>query len=301
MKHLLCLGLGFSARALVRRLSCEEGADWRFSGTVRDVDAATPDDGQAVELIAFDGTAHSSALADAIGSATHILVSIPPSADGDPVLQHHRSDIEKALADGPLQWIGYLSTIGVYGDQGGAWVDETTPAQPTSQRSQFRLQAERAWLELMPDTPTAPPAVQVFRLAGIYGPGRSAIDQVRSGRARRIIKPGQVFNRIHVDDIAAVLARAMAGEGTKTIYNLADDEPAPPQDVIALAAELLGQPVPPGIPFEEADLSPMGKSFYAELKRVRNTRIKEDLGVALRYPTYREGLAGIAQAAEKNS
>ncbi len=299
MKHLLCLGLGFSARALVRRLG-DEGTDWRFSGTVRDVDAGRPDDAQAVELIGFDGTSYSRALAEAIGSATHVLVSIPPSADGDPVLQHHRFDIERSLADGPLQWIGYLSTIGVYGDQGGAWVDETTPAQPTSQRSEFRMQAERAWLDLMPITAPAPPAVQVFRLAGIYGRGRSAIDQVRSGRARRIIKPGQVFNRIHVDDIAAVLERAMAGKGRQTVYNLADDEPAPPQDVIALAAELLERPVPPGIPFDEADLSPMAKSFYSELKRVRNDRIKEDLGIALRYPTYREGLAAIAQATEKN-
>lgn len=295
MKHLLCLGLGFSARTLVRRLG---GKGWRFSGTLRDL-ADTGSAGQHdIERIAFDGTAASSNLAGAIGKATHILVSVPPGADGDPVLQHHGDDIRGALASGSLEWIGYLSTVGVYGDQGGAWVDETTPAAPTSERSMRRLGAERAWLALAASGASSSPAVQVFRLAGIYGPGRSAVDQVRSGRARRIIKPGQVFNRIHVEDIAAVLEIAMAGKGSHCIYNLADDEPAPPQDVIAFAANLLGKPVPPDIPFDEADLSPMAKSFYAELKRVRNTRIKEDLGVSLQYPTYREGLRAVLAASE---
>ena len=296
MKHLLCLGFGFSARYLARRLA---GGDWRITGTTRDPSDNGSSESQNIEFIAFDGTRAQSQLAESIQSATHILSSIPPGADGDPVLRHHGEDIRRALADGSLTWAGYLSTIGVYGDQDGAWVDETTPAVPTSDRSKRRLEAELAWLALAPDdTPASASPVQIFRLAGIYGPGRSAIEQIRSGRARRIIKPGQVFNRIHVEDIALTLEYAMAGRGSQKIYNLADDEPAPPQDVIAYAAELLNAPVPPGIPFEEADLSAMAKSFYAELKRVKNDRIKEDLGVDLHYPTYREGLAAIASASK---
>jgi nucleoside-diphosphate-sugar epimerase len=191
-------------------------------------------------------------------------------------------------------WIGYLSTIGVYGDHQGRWVDETTPVSPGSQRSRQRVVAETAWLDF---AARSGKRMQIFRLAGIYGPGRSAIDNLRDGTARRIVKRAQVFNRIHVDDIAGTLAAAIGKlDAQYTIYNVTDDEPAPPQDVVAYAASLLNLPVPPDIPFERAPLSPMGLSFYAENKRVSNARIKADLGVVLQCPTYREGMAGIVKA-----
>ncbi|MEQ8823136.1 MAG: SDR family oxidoreductase [Filomicrobium sp.] len=294
MRHLLCLGFGFSARHLAQRL---QGQDWRITGTVRDAVRVGTDQELDVELVAFDGLQKSQALTQAFQTATHVLISAPPGPHGDPVLQHHRDDLEQALEKCALQWIGYLSTIGVYGDQGGAWVDETTPAAPQSERSKRRLEAETAWLSLVPDgSDPKQPCVQIFRLPGIYGPGRGPASQVLSGQARRIIKPGQVFNRIHVEDIAATLEAAMSARGTHDIYNLADDEPAPPQDVVAFAAEVLDRPVPPAIAFEDANLSPMGRSFYSEVKRVKNERIKQDLGVELRYPTYREGIRAIAQA-----
>ena len=214
--------------------------------------------------------------------------SAPPGEQGDPVLRHHRDDLRAAPQ---LQWIGYLSTVGVYGGHGGAWVDEATPANPGSPRSQYRLAAEQAWLAL-PNG--AKPLIGVFRLSGIYGPGRSAIDNLRDGTARRIVKPGQVFNRIHVDDIALVLEAAMARQPASQIYNVTDDEPAPPQDVVGYAAALLGLPVPPDLPFATAALSPMARSFYSDNKRVRNDRMKRELGVSLAHPTYREGMAAIA-------
>jgi nucleoside-diphosphate-sugar epimerase len=191
-----------------------------------------------------------------------------------------------------LAWIGYLSTVGVYGDRQGGWVDETSETQPISPRSRRRLAAEEAWCAFGAHTNRR---VQIFRLAGIYGPGRSAIDRLQEGTARRIVKAGQVFNRIHVDDIAAVLRAAIAGNGTQQVYNVTDDEPAPPQDVIAFAADLMRLPPPPEIAFQEADLSPMAASFYADNKRVSNARLREDLGVQLKFPSYREGLRAIAK------
>ena len=226
-------------------------------------------------------------VADALRSATHVLISVPPDADGDPVIRHHGRDLE---ASASVKWIGYLSTIGVYGNHGGAWVDETTPANPTSQRSRWRLAAEDAWRAL---GARSGKRTQIFRLPGIYGPGRSAIERLRKGSAQRIVKPGQVFNRIHVDDIAGALAAAIAGRGAHHIYNVADDEPAPPQDVIVYAARLLHMPAPPEIAFEEAKLSPMARSFYAENKRVGNKRLRGELGVDLKFPSYREGLQAI--------
>ena len=216
-----------------------------------------------------------------------MLVSVPPDAGGDPAIVHHARDIE---ASPSIQWIGYLSTIGVYGDHGGAWIDETTPATPTHDRSRWRLAAEEAWRAL---GARSGKRCQVFRLPGIYGPGRSAIERVREGSARRIVKPGQVFNRIHVDDIAGALSAAMAGRGAHDVYNVTDDEPAPPQDVIAYAAALLHMPPPPEIAFEDAKLSPMVISFYAENKRVGNARLRDELGVKLKFPSYREGLQAI--------
>jgi nucleoside-diphosphate-sugar epimerase len=189
----------------------------------------------------------------------------------------------------PLEWIGYLSTTGVYGDRAGGWVDETAELRPVNARSRWRVEAEAAWA-------ASGLPVEIFRLAGIYGPGRSAFDRLREGRAQRIVKQGQIFSRIHVDDIAAALAASIAAPRPAVVWNLADDEPAPPEDVIAYAAELLGLPVPPAIPFEEAELSPMARSFYAESKRVSNRRLRETLGVALAHPTYREGLRAILAA-----
>jgi nucleoside-diphosphate-sugar epimerase len=217
-----------------------------------------------------------------------MLISIPPDLEGDVVLRHHHQDIANL---GDLAWIGYLSTVGVYGDWRGAWVDERSPTRPISERSLRRVQAERAWLRLGEETGRR---VEVFRLAGIYGPGRSVIDSLRRGTARRVVRPGQVFNRIHVDDIARVLIAAIDQPARHILYNVSDDEPAPPEDVVAYAAELLAMPVPPKVPFEEAGLSPAAASFWAECKRVRNDRIRRDLGVDLAYPTYREGLRALA-------
>jgi nucleoside-diphosphate-sugar epimerase len=287
MPRLFCFGLGYSASRLTERLDVE---GWEVAGTT-----ATPAGAQRAARGGFRTLLLNDQHADPqiteeINAATHLLASIPPGALGDPALARYA----EAIVSAPLlQWIGYLSTVGVYGDRGGDWVDETTPVHPISERSIRRVSAESAWGEIGQRRGTR---VAIFRLPGIYGPGRSAIDAVRAGTARRIIKPGQVFNRIHVDDLASVLAAAVTGRGGHEIYNVADDEPAPPQDVIAWAATLLGLPVPPAVPIEEAHLKPMAASFYSENKRVRNARIKDDLGIRLTYPTYREGLAAILQA-----
>ncbi len=292
LNHLICFGFGFSARALAEQLAA---LGWRITGTSRSAEGTERIRALGFAAARFDGTRPCTDIRAALQSASHLVISAPPGEDGDPVLRQHQSDIVVAPS---LKWVGYLSTIGVYGDHGGAWVDETTPETPVSQRSKRRLAAEQSWLSLA--NSDGGPAVRVFRLAGIYGPGRSAIDQVRAGQARRIVKPGQVFNRIHVDDIAATLAAAIVTGGTHSVYNVTDNEPAPPQDVIGYAARLLGVPAPPEVPIEDVGLSPMTKSFYSELKRVRNERIKQDLGVRLQYPTYREGLASVLAATRAN-
>jgi nucleoside-diphosphate-sugar epimerase len=285
MNHLFCFGLGYSAQSLAARLSCQ---GWRVTGTSRTIAGCDAITARGYQPVLFDGARAGADVRDALAAATHILVSVPPAEGADPVLQWHADDI----ADAPrIRWIGYLSTVGVYGDWHGAWVDEDSPTRPVSRRSRWRLAAEQAWLEF---GRRSGKRVLIFRLAGIYGPGRSAIDNLKEGTARRIVKPGQIFNRVHVDDIAFVLAAAIAAEGRHDIYNVADDEPAPPQDVVTFAADLLGMAPPPEIPFEAAELSPMAASFYGENKRVRNDRIKRDLRVVLTYPTYREGLRGIA-------
>ena len=216
------------------------------------------------------------------------MISIPPNLEGDAVLRDFAGDIA-ALPD--LAWVGYLSTVGVYGDTDGAWVDETSPVRPLTERSLRRAEAEQAWLDLGASTGRR---VEVFRLAGIYGPGRSVLDNLGAGTARRIVKPGQVFNRIHVDDIARVLAAAIDKDTGHRVFNVSDDEPAPPEDVVAYAAELLGLPVPETVAFEAAGLSGIAASFWSECKRVKNERIRRDLGVELLYPTYREGLRALA-------
>jgi len=284
MTHLFCFGLGYSAQALARDL-LKQG--WRVGGTARSREAVDELKRSGFDALVFDGLQPGRGVGDALRSATHALVSIPPLAYGDPAMALHARELE---ASPSLKWIGYLSTIGVYGDHAGAWIDEETPATPTHERSRWRLAAEDAWLAF---GARSGKRVQIFRLPGIYGPGRSAIDRLREGTAQRIVKPGQVFNRVHVDDIAAALAEAMAGRGAHDVYNVTDDEPGPPQDVITYAAELLRIPPPPEVAFDEARLTDMAKSFYAENKRVRNSRMRRELGVDLKFPSYREGLRAI--------
>ncbi|OAN47979.1 NAD(P)-dependent oxidoreductase [Paramagnetospirillum marisnigri] len=271
-------GLGFSGRVIARTLAA---AGWQVTGTTRSGEAV---DLPGVTVLPFDRD-HPLDPACLDGVAA-VLSSVPPDAMGDPVLDVMGDAIRARAPD----WVGYLSTTGVYGDHGGGWVDEETPVNPSLERSRRRVAAERQWLELGLDL-----SAHVFRLAGIYGPGRSAIDTVRAGEARRISKPGQVFSRIHVEDIASAVAASLARPRPGGIYNLCDDDAAPPQEVIAHACALLGVEPPPELPWEEAKsvLSPMALSFYADNKRVSNRRMKEELGVRLKYPGYREGLAAI--------
>jgi nucleoside-diphosphate-sugar epimerase len=276
-RRLFCFGLGFSARRLARRLP-----GFTIAGTCRGDEKAAALRGEGIEAFVFgDGRPLDAA---ALEGTTHLLLSVPPDGEGDPVFRALRDEI----AGLKLNWAGYLSTTGVYGDRAGEWVDENSPLLPTTERGRRRLLAERQWHSLgLP--------LHIFRLAGIYGPGRNQLRGVADGSARRIVKPGQVFSRIHVDDVAAALAASMARPDPGVAYNLCDDEPAPPQDVVAYAAKLLALPPPPEVSFEDAELSPMARSFYEESKRVSNRRMREELGVALRYPTYREGLRALAQ------
>jgi len=287
MSVLLAVGLGYSAKELARRLHAQ---DWRIIGTSRTLEGARALDAMGYEGIAFDGSPPSPALSRAIGEATHLLVSASPGEAGDPLLSQHAEDLRTAN----LEWIGYLSTIGVYGNHDGAWIDEETPVEPTARRGRARVEAERAWMALSEETGVA---TGIFRLSGIYGPGRGPMERVRRGDARAVIKPGQVFNRIHVKDIATALEAAIARAGDRAgprVYNVTDDEPAPPEEVLDFAADLLGVSHPPRVPFEQADMSPMARSFYADNKRTSNARMKQELGVTLAYPTYREGLRALA-------
>lgn len=284
--HLFIFGFGFTASALAKALA---SADFKISATSRTSDGADKVSALGHQgYVLSDDKPPSDELKTALASATHVLSSVPPGPTGDSVLTPLRDDIARASH---LNWLGYLSTIGVYGDHKGAWVDEATPATPHSARSKRRLNAEQAWQQLATQCHVP---LSIFRLAGIYGPGRSAIERVKSGSARLIIKPGQVFNRIHVDDAAAIIAANLHAPERSGIYNLTDDLPAPPEDVLAYAAKLLEAPPPPRVPIEDADLSPMAQSFYSENKRVRNQRIKDDLGVQLQYPTFKHGLEAIA-------
>jgi nucleoside-diphosphate-sugar epimerase len=275
---LLSFGHGYSARALARRLLPQ---GWTVLGTTRNPDKARALKAEGITPILWpDGD-----LRGALSKASHILCSAGPEADGDPVLARLRDQLARAAPR--LEWVGYLSTTGVYGDHQRGWVDEDTPLTPSTRRGGMRVEAEQAWQSL-PGLP-----LHIFRLAGIYGPGRGPFEKVRNGTARRIIKPGQVFSRIHVDDIAQVLEASTHRPRPGAIYNLCDDDPAPPQDVIGHAAELLGLPLPPEVPFDQADLTPMARSFYAESKRVRNDLIKTELGVKLLHPDYRHGLRAL--------
>jgi nucleoside-diphosphate-sugar epimerase len=282
MPRLFCFGLGYTALALARRLMPE---GWQVAGTTRTVDRQVrlAADGIRAHLFGRDQPLRDAPAA--LAGATHLLTSIPPDEAGDPVLDHHLADLRGCAA---LHWVGYLGTTGVYGDRGGDWVSEGDAAAPTMPRTRRRAAAEECWR-------ASGLPVHIFRLAGIYGPGagRNALDAVRTGTARRIVKPGQVFGRVHVDDIVQVLRASIARPDPGAVYNVADDEPAPPQDVIAFACELLGVAPPPEVPYEEAELSPMARSFYADNRRISNARIKRELGVSLRYPSYREGLRAI--------
>ena len=277
-KTLFSFGHGFSARALTPLL-LERG--WRIIATTRSEEKAEMLRASGVEALLFPGDDLVAHLKD----ATHLLTSVGPNAEGDPVLKAHAQDIRDIAAD--LEWVGYLSTTGVYGDHKGRWVDETTPLTPGTRRGQWRVAAEAAW-QAIPGLP-----LHIFRLAGIYGPGRGPFAKVRAGTARRVIKKDQVFSRIHVEDIAQVLLASINAPNPGAAYNLCDDDPAPPQDVIAHAAELLGLPLPEAVDFETAEMTPMARSFYAESKRVRNDRIKQELGVKLLYPDYHTGLAAL--------
>jgi nucleoside-diphosphate-sugar epimerase len=290
MATLFCFGLGYSASHYIHAFG---GGFDRIAGTVTTREKAATIagvgiGGHTVEAFVFDGAQAAAEITAALTDAAALLISVPPGEDGDPVLAHFAG----AIAGAPqLRAIVYLSTVGVYGDHGGAWVDEATPATPISERSRARLAAEQAWqaLGLRAGKPVA-----TLRLSGIYGPGQNALIQVARGSAKRIDRPGQVFNRVHVADIAQAIDASIT-QRADGVFNVTDDEPTPQGVPIAFAAELLGVPPPPEIPFAEAaeTMSPMALSFYAESKRVRNDKLERELGVQLRYPSYREGLRAL--------
>ncbi len=287
--NLFIFGLGYTALQFVHHY---RHRFTKVSGTVRSAEKAETLSTCGIRAFRFDGTAVDPDILRHLERTEAILISAPPAGGRDPVLEQ----FSEVIAGAPhLRWVGYLSTVGVYGDAAGAWVEETTPPNPATARARHRIAAERQWLEMGAG---APFAVQIFRLAGIYGPGRNALTKIADGTAKRIVKPGQVFNRIHTEDIAQVLMASIEHPVPNAIYNVADDEPGPPQDVIAYAAELLGREPPPEIPFDEAEQTPMARAFYEDNKRVRNARIKSELGVMLRYPTYRHGLQALYEAGE---
>ncbi len=291
MSTLLCFGLGYSAEHFVGLYG--DGFE-RIIGTVRTTERAAVLNSHLagrLKALVFDGHVATPEVRDAIGAAEHVLVSAPPDDKGDAVIAAFGDALAHARH---LRTIVYLSTVGVYGDHGGAWVDETTPPRPASPRSQARLDAEHAWQKLGARRGAA---VAVLRLAGIYGPGQNALTQIAGGKARRVVKPSQVFNRIHVADIAQAIDAAFA-RAADGIFNVADDEPSPPADPLVFAAQLLGREAPPEIPFEQAaaSMTPMALSFWQECRRVRNDKLKRELGVTLSYPTYREGLRALFEA-----
>lgn len=285
---LVVFGLGFSAKAFV------DFASDRFSditATVTSQEKATRLTNDHCHVSVFNDDYADPKIFDALREADAVLISIGPDEKGDPVLRRFAREIETSKT---ITWIGYLSTIGVYGDAQGGWVDETTPPSPSHQRTHMRVKVEQEWLSL---GARAKKAVHIFRLAGIYGPGRNPILNLVQ-RAQRIVKPGQVFNRIHVDDIAQTLLASLAKPRAGAVYNVTDHEPAPPQDVLTYAAELMGVDPPPEVPFEKAVMSEMARSFYADNKRVSNKLICEELGVKFFYPTYREGVRALAMSGE---
>lgn len=284
MKTILIFGYGYTARVIGQELLSE---GWRVIGTTRSADKAAVMNADGVEAILWPAEN----INEALTAATHILLSAAPSEGGDPVLAALSGEIRQRAAQ--YEWVGYLSTTAVYGDREGGWVDETSPLSPATRRGQLRADAEQAWLDLGAETGLP---VHIFRLAGIYGPGRGPFAKVRAGTARRIIKKGQVFSRTHVEDIAQVLRASIAAPNAGAIYNVCDNNPAPPQEVIAEAARMLNLPLPKAVDFETAEMTPMARSFYAESKKVSNRRILEELGITLKYPNYRSGLNALLTA-----
>jgi nucleoside-diphosphate-sugar epimerase len=278
--------MGYSSHATARAIHQLRDPDIQVSGTTRSAEGAEAFADSNYRIHVFDGEVPGPTLGEDLRQASHVLISIPPDERGDPALNLHRADLDAAEN---LEWIGYLSTVGVYGDFAGAWIDEDAPTHPLNQRSKQRVDAEEAWRAY-----AAARGVPLFieRLAGIYGPGRSAFDKLREGTARRIVKPDQVFNRIHVEDIGRITALA-ALQNLAGTYNLTDTEPAPPQDLVTYAAALMGVEPPPEQPFETAQMTPMARSFYSDNKRVSSRRILAALGAELIHPTYRQGLDAI--------
>ncbi|HEX7789958.1 MAG TPA: SDR family oxidoreductase [Afipia sp.] len=287
--NLFVFGLGFSGRTIAERRMARGD---RVMGTVRTRDKAQALAAAGLSVRVFGPEGRDNAIDADLMQSDALLISVPPGITGDPVLAACASQIAAAPK---LRWIGYLSTIGVYGNHDGAWVDEQTPATPTNARSRERANAEQAWLAFGAANRIP---VHIFRLAGIYGPGQSQLVQLARGTARRIIKPGQVFNRIHVEDIARAVGASLERPRAGAIYNVTDNEPAPPQDVVTFAASLCGAELPPEISIDDAGLTEMGRSFYAESKRVRNDLLRNELGVTLAYPTYREGLTALRAAGD---
>ena len=279
-------GMGYSALATARAIHQHIDAQIPISGTTRSLDHIEDFADAPYRMHIFDGVTPGETLTEDLKRATHVILSIPPVESGDPALNLHRDTLDQAP---DLEWIGYFSTVGVYGDFGGAWVDEEAPTRPVNARSKLRVEVEQQWRDYA-ESRGVP--LMILRLAGIYGPGRSAFDKLRDGTARRIIKPGQVFNRIHVEDIGRVTQMAAERKLAGT-FNLSDNEPAPPQDLVSYAAELLGVEPPLEIPFEQAEMTEMARSFYSDNKRVSSKAIKDALGIELLYPTYRQGLEAI--------
>ncbi len=284
--NLFFFGMGYSSIATARAVHETIDRDALIAGTTRSEENIERLADSPYRLHVFDGTAQGATLGQDLRQATHLVLSIPPNDAGDPALNLHRADLDAAAN---LQWICYYSTVGVYGDFGGEWIDETATTRPINRRSKQRVEIEQHWRDYAASRGIP---LMVLRLAGIYGPGRSSFDKLREGTARRIIKANQVFNRIHVEDIGRVTALAAAANLSGT-FNLSDDEPAPPQDLVEYAAHKMGVAVPPGIPFEAAQMTEMARSFYSDNKRVSSQAIKRALGIELLYPNYRAGLDAI--------
>ncbi|MBI1327708.1 MAG: SDR family NAD(P)-dependent oxidoreductase [Alphaproteobacteria bacterium] len=291
-KRLFCFGFGYTAEFLAYTLRNIEKDEWHIAGTTRSHEKQEAMMALGIDAQLFDNDTALSDVHAALGDATHVLVSTPPDADGDIVFRLHAEDIMRAKR---MKWFGYLSTIGVYGDRGGGSVDENSELQPTSIRGTRRVRAEKQWMSLFYQYNIP---LHIFRLAGIYGPGRSALDSVRAGIARRIYKEGHAFNRVHVEDIVQTLIHSIHKPNPGRWYDVADDTPAASHEVIEYACELLGKPVPPMVNYEDANLTPMTQSFYSENKRVRNERIKEELSIKLKYPSFREGIKACLEQEE---
>ncbi|MCK6417664.1 MAG: SDR family oxidoreductase [Alphaproteobacteria bacterium] len=289
MNKLFCFGYGYTCDYLGYALA-QHDRDWVLAGTTRDSEKRMALRARGITAHIFD---YEHPLADpyhALEGTTHLLISTPPDDAGDPSFNMHAEDV---LQISTLRWLGYLSTTSVYGDRDGGIVDETSELRPTSKRGSRRMEAEQQWLSLCHSHGLP---VHIFRLAGIYGPGRSALDSVRAGVARRISKPGHAFGRVHVEDIVQTLMASFTRPQAGQVYNVVDDIPAPSHEVIEYACQLLGKPVPPLVNFEDANLAPITRSFYMDNRHTLNNKIKTELGVSLKYPNFRAGLEGCLAA-----